>query len=373
MLDSYKGKKLSNRTVIRKLTHNPNEWQLSMFCNGCPDLDLCGGIASQAGGHCYMHCCGGKAECQTVCRNNQNFKAQFREIGGFDFENVPRVTPVFQLPLHGVAPMILHGKKRQKRVRADIIALKMRDIVDMNNGCLRYSNREALADELKFNSTAKIIVTGIEQDKWVEPWWSLGRARRRPLLKELFNLRFDIFTPPNFSLFCDEPRPSDFSAMKRIAMVQAEFLAAGIPCALHPHIVTEADSNRWIEFIASRPEIQTIAYEFTTGAGHTLVRQRHIDHLIAIAKETRRPLDLIIRGDQRIISNLSPFYRNLVYIDTNAFMKSLRSREIAIRADNQRLNWQSVKTPHDISLDELLQHNVDEVRLSTNMLLSDVA
>lgn len=355
---------------IAKLTHDPEKWERGLFCNGCPDLDRCGGIASQLGGHCYMHCCGGKEGCQTVCRHNPEFVAQTREIAGFDFANVPRTTPVSQLPLIGTAPLLAHGKVRESNVESEIVAVKLREVVHMKSGRIRYSCREELAEALKFDPDANIIVTGIEQDKWVEPWWSLGREKRHPLLHKFSKLNVALVTPPNFSLFCDQPRPSDFSAMKRIALVQAEFLEAGIPCALHPHIITATDSERWIDFVSERPEIQTIAYEFTTGAGRRSVRRRHIDHLIRLAQSTARPLDLVVRGDQKILSELAAHYRNVVYIDTNAFMKTMH-REFAIRASNRNLRWKSVTTPDDISVESLLQHNVSEVAARSRLLVAD--
>ncbi len=354
---------------VSKLTHDPVKWQKSLFCNSCPDLGRCGGIATQLGGHCYMHCCGGKAGCQTVCRQNPDFVAQTREIAGFDLDNVPRAKPVSQLSLSGTAPLLVHGKVRETPVASDIVAVKLREIVHMNSGRLRYSDREELAAALKFIPDANVVVTGIEQDKWVEPWWSLGREKRGALLREFTKLNIVLVTPPNFSLFCDQPRPSDFSAMKRIALVQAEFLDAGIPCALHPHIITETDSSRWTDFVAARPEIQTIAYEFTTGAGRRSLRSQHIDHLIRLARTAGRPLDLVVRGDQKVLSDLAPHYRDVLYVDTNAFMKTMH-REFAIRTSNWDLRWKSVTTPDDISVDSLLQHNVVEVSARSRLLVA---
>lgn len=373
MLKSKQKSKQTNRTVIRKLTHNPDEWPLDMFCTICPDFDICGGISSEIGGYCYRHCCGGKDECQTVCRKNPStFKSKVREIGGFAFEYIPSVEPVAHPVLNGTAPLISNGSGRHARVRSEIVAVKLRKVVNMKKGILKYSNREELADRLKIDTTSELVVTGIEQDKWVEPWWNIGRDRRRSLLNEFMKLGVALVTPPNFSLFCDQPRPDNFSAMKRIALVQYEFLVAGIPCALHPHIITEVDSKRWISFIATRPEIQTIAYEFTTGAGLTLVRQRHINHLINLAESTPWVLDLVVRGDERVIAELAPYYRNILYIDTNAFMKTIY-RKKAIRAGNQKLDWQSVTTPNEISLDALLQHNVDEVSLGARQIFNHAA
>lgn len=352
---------------IKKLTHDPDRWEVSIFCHACPDFGRCGGIASQTGGHCYMHCCGGKDGCDTVCRNNPEFFAQTREIGGFDLGNVPRTEPIEHQPLSGTAPLLANRKIRKSNVDSDIVAVKLREIVQLNTGQLRYRSHAELADALRFNSTAKVVVTGIEQDKWVEPWWSLGRNKRRQVLSEFARLQVSLVTPPNFSLFCDQPRPNDFSAMKRIGLVQAEFLEAGIPCALHPHIITATDSERWIEFVTKRPEIQTIAYEFTTGAGLNSVRRRHVDHLIRLAKSIDRPLDLVVRGDQKLLPELAAHYRNTVYIDTNAFMKTMH-RKYAIRTSNLNLRWKSVTTPDDISIEALLQHNVSEVAARSRLL-----
>lgn len=364
------GNKNPKNPPVSKLTHDPEMWQRSLFCNTCPDLGRCGGIATQLGGHCYMHCCGGKAACQTVCRQNPQFQAQMREIAGFDLANVPHVKPVSQLPLSGTAPLLVHGKVRQSPVASDIVAVKLRELVQMTNGRLRYSDREELATALKFAPDAHVVVTGIEQDKWVEPWWSLGRENRKALLREFSRLNVALVTPPNFSLFCDQPRPNDFSAMKRIALVQAEFLEAGIPCALHPHIITETDSLRWADFVAARPEIQTIAYEFTTGAGLRSIRSRHIDHLIRLAHAAGRELDLVVRGDQKILSELAPYFGNVLYIDTNAFMKTMH-RRLAVRTSNRDLRWKAVTTPQEISVERLLQHNVSEVAVRSRLLVSE--
>lgn len=265
--------------------------------------------------------------------------------------------------------MILHGRKREGPLFAPIVAVKLRDVVNMRTGRLKHADRSSLVEALKIRNDAHLVVTGIEQDRFVEPWWSLGRERRAPLLKDLARLGIALVTPPNFSLFCDQPRPSDFSAMKRIALVQSEFLAAGIACALHAHIRNDTDSKRWAAFIAERPEITSIAYEFTTGAGLRLGRGMHLEHLIRLAGEAGRPLDLVLRGDLAAASELRAAFRNLVYIDTNAFMKTIH-RQKAVRTGNAGLSWKMNRTPEDMHLDALLQHNVDEVILSGHQFFS---
>lgn len=373
MLKETFGDGQTNRTVVRKLSHRPRDWPISMTCHICPDFKRCGGIATEAGaGDCGIHCCGGKCDCQSVCRRNPSFKAQLREIRGFELDTVPRTQPLENPALSGVAPLILHGKKRSDIARASMVALKLRDVINIKTGALRYPTRSALADALKFDTAARLIITGIEQDKWVEPWWNLGRAARARTLQDLARLGAAVATPPNFSLFCDQPRTNDFSAMKRIALVQAEFLAAGIPCALHPHIRNENDSDDWAKFIAVRPEINVISYEFKTGAGRALDVDLHIQHLTRLAETAKTSLSLVVRGDVRILPRLAPHYRNIVYIDTNAFMKAIH-RRMAVRSGNLDMNWDSVRTPEQISLDALMQHNIDEVVVRASHFLARAA
>ena len=373
MLRDTFGDGQTNKTVVRKLSHRPHHWPISLTCRICPDFERCGGIATEAGaGDCGIHCCGGKPECQTVCRRNLEFKAQLREIGGFELDSVPRTTPLKIQAHHSIAPLILHGKKRSKRARTDLVALKLRDVVNLKTGELRYSTRDALAEALKFDTSTRLIVTGIEQDKWVEPWWSLGREVRVKTLQDLASLKPALATPPNFSLFCDQPRTNDFSAMKRIAMVQAEFQAAGIPCALHPHIRNERDSDHWVNFVVARPEITAISYEFTTGAGRALAVDLHVEHLTRLAKNAGRPLQLVLRGDQRLLGRLVEHYPSVVYVDTNAFMKTIH-RKKAVRLGNSDLKWDISHTPEGTSLDDLLQHNIDEVTARARQVLVHAA
>lgn len=373
MLKETFGDGQTNRTVVRKLSHRPHDWPISMTCRICPDFERCGGIATEAGaGDCGIHCCGGKADCQSVCRRNPGFKAQLREIGGFELDTTPRTQQLTNPALSGVAPLILHGKKRTETARANMVAVKLRDVVNIKTGALRYGSRSALADALKFDPEARLIITGIEQDKWVEPWWSLGRAARVRTLTDLARLGPTVVTPPNFSLFCDQPRTNDFSAMKRIALVQAEFLAAGIHCALHPHIRNEHDAGNWAKFIAGRPEINVISYEFKTGAGRALEVDLHIQHLIRLAETAGKSLSLVVRGDVRLLPKLAPHYRSIVYIDTNAFMKAIH-RKMAVRSGNSDVTWDSVRTPEQISLDALMQHNIDEVTARASQFLARAA
>jgi len=359
-----------SRPPLRKLAHGPGDFNFSLFCGECPDRERCGGMAPEfGGGDCYDFCCGGEPGCQTPCRKNPAYPAQVREIDGFDLATIPRTPPVFSNGFHGLAPMIMHGYGRDKPVQTPIVAIKLRTLIDFNRGVLKFETREQLAAKLKFEPSARLVVTGVEQDCFIEPWWSLGRARRAPLLKEMARFGLDLATPPNFSLFSDQPRTSDFNAMKRIGWVQYEFLDAGIPCALHAHIRNENDANAWANYVADRPEMTIISYEFATGAGQKHAMPMHVDHLIRLTEVAGRPLDLVLKGGLRAMPELSQAFRNTLYVDTDAFMKATCRRKLVEKEDGG-LDSIAVRTPRDLSLVDLFQHNVDQVaRVTRNQLV----
>jgi hypothetical protein len=76
-----------------------------------------------------------------------------------------------------------------------------------------------------------------------------------------------LVTAPNYSLILNVPRQDNLHNMKRIALVWAEFMAGGVACALHVNGRTPYDYMRWRDFVAERPEVRHIAFEFGTGAG----------------------------------------------------------------------------------------------------------
>ena len=67
-------------------------------------------------------------------------------------------------------------------------------------------------------------------------------------------------------MFTDEVRYNDMHAMKRIGTTWQEIVAAGIPGAYHLNARTPHDYQRLANFIAARPEVSDVAFEFKTGA-----------------------------------------------------------------------------------------------------------
>lgn len=352
----------SNDVIRRTLTDDPGVNVMSLGCPSCAHFAECGGLHVEA--HlldCLSLCCGEPGRCSRVCPNKpEAFVAQSREVVGFNFDNTPRAPARPSNLGSDIAELIYHGSSRQAVLHVRTIALRLADVVDYRRKRVRFATRHEMCAAFRINSACNIILTGVDHDARIEPWWSLGEARIT-IIRSLVRLGIALVATPNFSLLLDNPRPDDLHAMKRIAITFTEFLQEGLACALHPNGRTIRDFERWASFVAKRPEVSTLAYEFITGSGRSARRQFHLDRLIDIAKAAGRPLDIVVRGDPQVIPSLRAHYREIIYIDTTAFMKT-HKRRIAERLANNALDWNRAYTEPSANLDLILRTNVEEQR-----------
>ena len=307
-------------------------------------------------------CCGRPTECTNVCaKNPARYVDQKREILGFNLSNISRVTGHYTPLPYDVVPLIYHGTGRDRAATGPIFALRLRDVVKFSNATVRYATREELCAAFKIDQSASIILSGVDHDEDIEPWWTLG-AQRSLLIRQLRDLQIQLVTSPNFSLVLDKPRTDDLHAMKRIAILWSEFEEYGIACALHVNSRTVRDFERWAAFVGGRPEIKVLSYEFITGGGRKDRREFHIQGLRQIAQVANRPIDIVVRGDPDVVSQLRPHFRSVIYIDTTAYMKTIK-RQRAVRANNNALDWVSTTTTHPRQIDMMLEHNISESAL----------
>ena len=350
----------SDETIISSLTHDPESHPMALGCHPCPQRGVCGGLCIKAPiFDCLDMCCRSPANCTRVCRERPNsFVDQVREINGFELDNVDRA-PVIDPKIDAdVVPMIYHGSRRVCTLRHDVFALPLPDLVNFREGRLRFEERAALCEAFRLPLDAKIILTGVNLDHRIEPWWKLAE-RRIPIIRNMHRIGIDLVTTPNFSVILDQPRTDDIHAMKRIAILFSEFANGGIACALHPNGRTERDFERWAAFIADRNEVKTLAYEFITGPGRKVRQPWHLARLADLARRAERDLTIIVRGNPSVVAFLRLHYRKVIYIETTAFMKSLK-RQRAERAGNNRLRWLSAPTSRGENVDDLFVHNLQE-------------
>lgn len=148
-------------------------------------------------------------------------------------------------------------------------------------------------------------------------------------------------------------------------------MRAGICAAPHINARNDTDYLNWTEFVIRHPEIKHIAFEFGTGAGYKGRTDWHIAHLLRFAADVARPLGIVLRG-RSVAPQLIHAFARVTLIETDSFTKTLR-RQRATALGND-LRWSPNPTAQFEPLDELLAHNVANVRAATEAkLVSDRA
>jgi hypothetical protein len=291
---------------------------------------------------------------------------RFREVGGFDLDNIPRVQPVAVVPLPEVIPCIDHKYSRSATLLEPVVAIPLYELFHMATGEPLVRTREELAGRFLIREDATVVATGVARDSKLEAWWAFTDRHR--VLTTLRDLGIALVTAPNYSLFLDVPRPDNLHGMKRIGLSWAELMDAGVPAALHLNARTDHDYRRWRQFIVDRGEVELIAFEFGTGAGFRGRIDWHVDQLCRLADRVDRDLVLVVRGGIQVLARLRRHFSKVILIETDAFAKT-RKRRRATLSESGRLKWPSEKTPKGAPLDDLLAHNISLRR--TALLSSD--
>jgi hypothetical protein len=336
-------------------------------CRGCPDFKDCGGLHTEASiFDCGDLCsCANQETCDMICRKKPlAFFERLMEIGGFDLDATPRTARVVAKPLPDQVPLVGHKYSRRETLAERVVALPLYEIFHMGTGEPHVRSRAELAARFLIPEDAIVIATGVDRDFKVEAWWAI--ADRARLMQALRDLGIALVTTPNFSLFTNVPRPDNLHGMKRIALSWAELMVAGIPTALHLNARTDFDYLRWTRFIAARPEVEIVAFEFGTGAGHPNRIDWHVERLCALAVAAGRPLDLVVRGGVRRLPRLRASFAKVILIETDAFSRALKRRRATITGAG-RLRWVRALTPKGAPIDELLAHNIATVRLALTL------
>jgi hypothetical protein len=339
-------------------------------CVNCVDRDRCGGLSVAASVfNCMDYCCGSPSNCDLVCPlAPQIFQNRIREIQGFDMSTISQVQALKWPDLPSVIPLIYHRYRRQRSLRAEAVALSLYQLYDRRTGLPRYSTREQLAAAFRIDPGSTLLLTGTDCDKTIENWWSKVDER---LLRNLELLGIDLVTTPNFSLFTNVPRWDNLHSIKRIALSWELLMRAGICAAPHINARNDTDYLNWTEFVIRHPEIKHIAFEFGTGAGYKGRTDWHIAHLLRFAADVARPLGIVLRG-RSVAPQLIHAFARVTLIETDSFTKTLR-RQRATALGND-LRWSPNPTAQFEPLDELLAHNVANVRAATEAkLVSDRA
>lgn len=341
----------------RKLWHDGARFPPSLGCfNTCPDYSICGGLQlDRALFDCLDLCCGNPASCDAVCRNKPaDFAMRVREVEGFCLNNVPRAPVLCSPSLPSAIPILFHGSCRSVSFAPTAVCLPLYKVIPRYDETIRFNNNNELASHFGFSPGIPVILSGTANDRPLERWWSLG-SQRRSVIRKLREIEIALVTTPNYSVFSDQPRWDDLHSMKRIAITHEEFLAEGLPAALHINARTERDWDRWTAYIETRCEVTHIAFEFGTGARYAQRAQWHADQLSQLATRVHRPLHLVVRGGIKVMGTLRRAFPEITLLDTVSFTKTIKRKRASISAG--RLTWTDSPTSTMAELDDLLSDN----------------
>jgi hypothetical protein len=294
----------------------------------------------------------------------RTFVARAHEVGGFGFENIRHFDALPAPPLPDLVPLLYNGTDRVSALEVPVVALPLLALFNRASGTLRFETRETLARAFRIGRRTRIVLTGVATDRAIEAWWSF--RDRLELIRKLRHLGVIMATAPNYSLFTDVSRYDNLHNMKRIALTWADFIQAGIPCALHVNGRTPRDYERWGEFIEAHPEVDTLAFEFTTGTASSIRGLFHRDRLVELARRIDRPLRLIVRGGRRHMQYLIPAFQNVTVLDPEPYVKA-KFRRRARPSMGADVDWIFSPTELGAPLDEMLRHNIDVVSYAAGL------
>lgn len=245
-------------------------------------------------------------------------------------------------------------------IKASAVALPLYRMFNRQDGSTRFTSHEALCAAYGVAPGTFILLSGTDRDAPLERWWSFGEIHRRKIIRTLRRNGIGLVTTPNYSLFIDVPRWDDLHAIKRIALVHHEFASEELPAALHVNGRTETDFRRWTDFVAARPEITHLAYEFTTGTGWAGRREQHAEWLTTLSESVGRPLSLVVRGSTEVLPALIRAFARVTVLETTSFLKTVM-RQRASSNGTSHLCWSPAPTIEGAPIDDLLSHNMNTV------------
>lgn len=342
---------------------------MALGCAICPDRETCGGIRKkQDAFSCLDDCCGKPDTCDGVCPNNPlGFRDRMREVNGLELDNIPRTAPCRAPALPAYVPYIYHGNRRAVPLEIEAVALPLRRFY-RPDGRLRFTSRVEVEATFGIGPRTRIMLIGSGRDKPIEDWWKLSELRV-PVLAGLRGLGVALITGPNYSMFTDEVRYNDMHAMKRIGTTWQEIVAAGVPGAYHLNARTPQDYRRLTAFIAARPEVTDVAFEFKTGAAWRKRLQFHLAELAQLAARVGRPLNLVMIGGMTVLPVLAASFSRVTYIDTSAFMNSVYRQRLYLGNDG-KMKKVSELTMTGQPIDDLLVENLATMRARVESFLT---
>jgi hypothetical protein len=340
--------KQSEKRIRKRLLFDETK-SIGLGCIPCPDKDLCGGINAPDLFDCSQLCCDDADKCDYACpKDIENYVKLVQSVKGYDFNSIPQSTILEYPKLPSYVPLIYSSGSRVELFDYEVVAVPLPRLYDYDKNKFKFSSKKELCDYFGFSQKCKIVISGVEKDVPLEKYWFIRQTKE--FVKQLLNLQPILVTSPNFSTFSNAPRMNDLFNLKRILICWSELVEQGIPTSLHTNGRTPKDWERLTEFIITRSEIKSISFEFATIFPER--KSWYVSRLIELSQNVNRDLQLVVRGGSKYLQFLKTAFNEVVFIDTDAFIKSVKRKQI--QSNGKPLD---VSSPHNIYIDDLLKEN----------------
>lgn len=337
-------------------------------CGACIDRPICGGLHLRNTGSllvsCMSHCtCADTSQCDFVCpRKPEEYVRRHREVDGWELTNIPKARTV-ELPRLPDWIALLQGNLMSHRatVLDDCLALPLTYALSGRGHATRARTRQELAQSYGVRPRRGWVLSGVQEDPAVERIWTLPDISR--IARQLVHAGAIFATSPDFSTILDSPRHDNLHAMKRIAWVWYHMTQGGLCTALHLNGRTDHDFVRWAEFIRQQPAVKAVAFEFLTGTATKQSADQYCARLTKLSHAVGRDLVLVIRGNAEAAHSLRAVFKQVVFIDSTAYMRSMKRRKAYVN-EGGRLAYLPVQTSTSRETRALLRHNIQTLRLA---------
>lgn len=233
--------------------------------------------------YCYQNW---ESDFETISENEQ-LPYWLADVNNIGFENIiakpisiPELPPFIPVIKHGSAK-IVHNNK------LPFVAVSLGDIISQNN----LSVIKNLRKRFGTNKETKIILLSNAKDRLIEKIW----PRYHEVIKNISNLKLNIVTAIDYSVFLKQPHAERFVNQKRSLITFKEFQKHKVPTIPHLYWSGKKDLKRWINWLNKNRSVEVVSINLQTERGKEIWSQTLKD-LDFLSKNIGREIRYFING-----------------------------------------------------------------------------
>jgi hypothetical protein len=335
---------LGNRRPLPVVADFFTSPQTPLGCVTCPFLSTCGGYTrARASWSCLDACATcDRATCTTVCLGKPGqFVRDLAEVNGLGTNDIGDLSVTSLVALPRYIPSLQHRSTRLDDTVPSWIAVPLKRVLSLR-AFQKIATRSDLCRVLSVPESARLLLLGPAQDKYIERYWENRRPRADfPGLLQVVR-HFDAAIAPNFSFFLSDPRPQHLFNRKRALLNAQEWARLGVPPIVYLHTITAHDWVFWEQFLCEHTEVGLLAKEFQTGLARRHFGLEAIENASRLQDRIGRPLHFVAIGGAQYTPDIAVRFDAWTVVDSTPFMKAVHRRAFVAGA-GRRAYWRSGK------------------------------